>query len=73
MIQGGSVLAPFDAHPDQGGIAHNLCEPQGQDLLFRMAWSGCVAAAHAAPPCGDMSMIIFLPGGPPPRVALQRR
>ena len=67
MIQGGSVLAPFDAHPDQGGIAHNLCEPQGQDLLFRMAWSGCVAAAHAAPPCGDMSMIKLLPGGPPPR------
>lgn len=65
-IHGPCVLAPFDANPKQGGVLHNLCEPAGQDLLFRLAWSRCVAMSHAGPPCGDMSMIKFLPGGPRP-------
>ena len=65
QVAGGCVLAPFDAHPDRGGEEHNLCKPQGQDLLFRLIWSGCVAFAHAAPPCADMSVLKLRPGGPP--------
>ena len=64
-LSGHMVLAPFDAHPNQGGAQHNLCTTEGQDLLFRLVWSGCIALAHAAPPCSNMSMLKLRPGGPP--------
>ena len=49
---GNGTVRPHDAHPGQGGVSHNLLNPAVEDLLLRLAWSGAIAMAHAAPPAG---------------------
>jgi hypothetical protein len=60
-----ACLRPHDAHPDQGGLEHDLLAPGVVDCLLRMAWSGVVAFAAAAPPYSDYSLLGLRPGGPP--------
>ena len=59
-----ACLFAHDAHPLQGGAHHDLLDPSFFDFAVRLAKSGAVAFAAAAPPCADYSVLRFKPGGP---------